>query len=59
MKTPKKRFYHLYSRRADGTMRKLTGYPMVHHECVTMKSKFSPYSQARILFVEVPAPYFS
>lgn len=44
--------YHLAVRYADGRVKNLTGYPMTHAECCTMKSKFSNWSQARILFVE-------
>lgn len=48
--TPK--LYHLFVRRTNGQIKKLTGYAMTHAECCTMKSKFSDWSQARILFVE-------
>lgn len=31
----------------------LTGYPMVHHLCVVMKSKFTPHKWVRIQLEEV------
>lgn len=45
------KYYDLAVIRADTTQRKLTGYPMTHEECCTMKSKFSEKEQSRIIFV--------
>lgn len=46
------KLYHLFVRYSDGRLKQLTGYAMTHAECCVMKSKFSEWSQARILFVE-------
>ena len=46
------KLYNLFVRHSDGRLKKLTGYAMTHAECCVMKSKFSDWSQARILFVE-------
>jgi hypothetical protein len=46
------KLYHLSIRKADGTYKRLTGYAMNHGECLTMKSKFTAESQARILLDE-------
>lgn len=52
------RYYHLNIRREkDGRYLRLTQFPMQHAECVTMKSKFSPEEQSRILFAEVEVLY--
>lgn len=42
------RLYHLDIRRKDGTKKQITGYPMLHGDCMTMKSKFTAESQSRI-----------
>jgi len=42
--------FHLAIRRADGSYKTLTGYPMSHAECCVMKGKFSAEEQSRILF---------
>ncbi len=46
------RLYHLFIRHGAGRMKRLTEYPMTHAECCVMKSKFSDWSQARIVFME-------
>lgn len=43
--------FHLFIRKTDHTRKQLTDYPMSHADCVTMKSKFSDFDQARIEFV--------
>ena len=48
------KLYHLFIRCQVGGLKKLTGYAMTHAQCCVMKSKFSDWSQARILFMESP-----
>lgn len=45
------KLYNLFVRMKDGTLKKLTRNAMPHPECCTMKSKFSEWSQSRIIFV--------
>lgn len=44
--------FNLYIRCTDGQFKKLTSYAMTHAECCVIKSKFSAWSQARILLVK-------
>lgn len=53
---PSHNLYHLVIRKTDGSAKQLTGYPMSHADCCTMKSKFSDADQARIQFVPAANP---
>jgi hypothetical protein len=47
------KLYHLVAINNKTEKRhQLTGYPMSHKQCVTMKSKFTPHAHRRIEFVE-------
>ena len=37
--TEKERLYHLYVKSPKGVEMQVTGYPMTHEKCMTMKSK--------------------